>query len=277
MDAPVFPTLTDTDSKLPVYLTSIGHWGNQERTKRPEGFPDYQWLQVVSGTGELIVGGQQYIVKAGQGFFLFPHESHSYHSLTEPWELYWVSFNGSAMSTLLLHQADVTQSGVYTVTDPDILLTHIRSIYTIASTGRPFVSLECSKLLYSFMLDLVKSVWSKTPSTAQSYMKLHPVIQYIEANVNRPITIDEMADCIEVSAQYLCQLFKTTMKMRPMEYVNRERINKSKEWMFRDPTLRMQEIAHLVGFDSPSYFSSVFKKVAGMSPEQFKRFHGIRI
>lgn len=64
--------------------------------------------------------------------------------------------------------------------------------------------------------------------------------------------------------------------MRPMEYVNRERINKSKEWMFREPGMKMHEIATRVGFDNASYFSSVFKRISGMSPEHFKKFHGMR-
>jgi AraC family transcriptional regulator of arabinose operon len=270
-----FPILTEADSELPVYLTSVGHWDNQERTRRPEGFPDYQWLQCLQGTGELLVGEQRYLVKPGHGFFLFPHEPHVYQPISEPWELQWISFNGS-LSAPLLERVDVKQSGVYAITDPDILITHMKNIFAIAITGRPFVGMECSKLLYAFLLDLMRSVWTSAPSATHNYLKLHPVIQFTEANCHRPITICEMASCIGVSAQYLCHLFKITLKMRPMEYVNRERVNKSKEWMFREPSLRMQDIAARVGFDNPSYFSSVFKRVEGMSPEQFKRFHGMR-
>ncbi|MNW17971.1 HTH-type transcriptional activator Btr [compost metagenome] len=61
-----------------------------------------------------------------------------------------------------------------------------------------------------------------------------------------------------------------------MEYVNRERINRSKELMFRESDIKMHEIAQRVGFDSPSYFSSVFRRIEGLSPEQFKKIHGMR-
>jgi AraC family transcriptional regulator of arabinose operon len=168
------------------------------------------------------------------------------------------------------------QSGVHATTDPDILVTHMKSIYSVAISGHPFAGMECSKLVYAFLLDLMRSVWTSSPSATHNYLKLHPVIQFTEANCHRPITIDEMANQIGVSAQYLCHLFKVTLRMRPMEYVNRERINKSKEWMFRDPGMKMQEIATRVGFDNASYFSSVFKRISGMSPEQFKKFHGMR-
>ncbi|WP_182300428.1 AraC family transcriptional regulator [Cohnella cholangitidis] len=273
MTIPSFPIVTESDSELPIYLTSVGHWEDQERTRRPDGFPDYQWLQAHSGTGELIVGDQRYIVKPGQGFFLFANEAHYYRPLAEPWDVQWISFNGSLIPSLL-RQAGIERSGVFTITSPDSLISHMKTIYAMSLSGHPFMGMECSKLLYAFLLDLMKNVWTNSPSTAHNYMKLHPVTQYIEANCHRPIAIDEMAQCIGVSAQHLCHLFKITLRMRPMEYVNRERINKSKEWMFREPGLKMQEIAARVGFDTPSYFSYVFKKSEGMSPEQFKRAHG---
>lgn len=273
MTIPSFPIVTETDAQLPLYLTSIGHWEAQERTKRPVGFPDFQWLQALSGTGELTVGNQRYAVKPGQGFFLFPNEAHAYRPLQEPWDVHWISFNGNLMPSLL-KQAGIERSGVFTTTAPDSLITHMKSIYAMSLTGHPFMGMECSKLLYAFLLDLMRNVWTSSPSTADNYMKLHPVTQYIEAHYDRTITIDELAQCIGISSQHLCHLFKITLKMRPMEYVNRERINKSKEWMFREPGMKMQEIALLVGFDTASYFSYVFKKVEGMSPEQFKRSHG---
>jgi AraC family transcriptional regulator of arabinose operon len=270
-----FPILSQTDSQLPIHLTTIGHWDHQERMRRPEGFLDYQWLQCASGIGELFIGSERHLVKPGQGFFLSPHEAHTYQPLTEPWELHWLSFNGS-LSAALLHQAGITKSGVYSTTDSDILITHIQNMSILIQSGHPFIGMECSKLLYAFMLDLMRSVWTSSPSAAHNYLKLSPVFQYTETNCHRPLTIKEMADCISVSPQYLCQLFQSTLKLRPMEYVNRERINKSKDYMFREPDLKIQEIAARVGFDNPSYFSSVFKKIEGMSPEKFKKFHGMR-
>jgi AraC family transcriptional regulator, arabinose operon regulatory protein len=275
MDYLTFPSLTDSDAQLPVRVMSVGHWDHQERTQRQEGYANYQWLQCVSGTGELIVDGRRHQVKPGQGFYLLPHEPHVYQPLSDTWELQWISYNGSLAPHLLNH-AGISQSGVYMTTEPDILIAHMRNIYAYAISGRPFAGMECSKLLYAFLLDLTRSVWTSSPSATHSYMKLHPVLQFIDANCHRAMTIDEMASQIDVSAQYLCQLFRITLNARPMEYVNRERMNKSKEWMFREPHLKMQEIAARVGFDNPSYFSSVFKRFEGMSPEQFKRLHGLR-
>jgi AraC-like DNA-binding protein len=271
MVQPSFPVVTESDAQLPLYLTSIGYWEDQERTVRPEGFPDYQWLQAVAGTGELAVSGVTQLVKPGQGFFLNSNEPHAYRPLTHPWGVHWIAFNGSLMPSLM-RQAGMERSGVYSLSDPESIILHMKTIYAMSLTGRPFLGMECSKLLYAFLLDLVSKVRMNALSVAHNSMKLQPVIQFIEENCHRAMTIGELSGCIGVSPQYLCQLFKSTFKMRPMEYVNRERINKSKELMFHDPSLKLQDIAVRVGFDSPSYFSSVFRKIEGVSPEHFRSF-----
>ncbi|MGO4183793.1 AraC family transcriptional regulator [Paenibacillus sp. MCAF9] len=275
IDTMVFPILTETDKSLPVYLTSIGHWSDQEPIDRPNGYPHFQWLQVISGSGELHVGDQQMTVRAGQGFCLFPNEQHQYFSIQAPWEIIWMSFRGD-LSDKLFRQAGITQSGVYSTADHDMIVTHMKNIYAMTQSGRSFLGLECSKLVYMFLLDLMKVILVSSHSVEQNYLKLQPVLHYIEANYSKLITIKDLAGCIDVTPQYLCLLFKKALKMRPMAYVNRERVNRSKELMFRESEIKMHEISQRVGFDSPSYFSSVFRRLEGLSPEQFKKIHGMR-
>ncbi|WP_138755408.1 AraC family transcriptional regulator [Paenibacillus sinopodophylli] len=275
IDTMVFPILTETDTMLPVYLTSIGHWSNQESIDRPNGYPHFQWLQVIDGSGELHVGDQRMTVRAGQGFCLFPNEQHRYFSIQEPWDVIWMSFRGD-LSDKLFRQAGIVQSGVYSTADHDMIVTHMKNIYAMTQSGRAFLGLECSKLVYMFLLDLMKVILVSSNSVEQNYLKLQPVLHYIETHYNELITIKDLAGCMDVTPQYLCLLFKKSLKMRPMEYVNRERINRSKELMFRESDIKMHEIAQRVGFDSPSYFSSVFRRLEGLSPEQFKKIHGMR-
>jgi len=275
MNMMVFPSLTESDTRLPIYLSSIGHWDNQEEINRPSGYPAYQWLQVVSGVGELIVNNERITLRAGDGFCLFPDETHQYYAIQEPWEIYWVSFGGTICEELFL-QAGITGSGAYSIPDHEIIITHMKNIYAMTQSGSSFLGLDCSKLVYMMILDLIKVILLSSRSMEQHYEKLSPVLRYIEEHHSSLITIQQLANCIDVTPQYLCLLFKNTMKMRPMEYVNRTRINYSKQLMFNESGIKLQRIAQLVGFDSPSYYSAVFKRLEGLSPEQFKKIHGIR-
>jgi len=271
MVKPSFPVVTDSDSRLPLYLTSIGQWEHQDRVRRPDGFPDYQWFLAVSGTGELEAGGKREQIKPGQGFFLLPDEPHAYYPTSEPWGLHWISFNGSLMPSLM-SEAGIRSSGVYAMSETESLILQMKAIYAMSLTGRPALGAECSKLLYAFLLDLSRNTRTNSTADPQKSLKLQPVIRFIEDNIHRVLTLEEMASQIGVSPQYLCHLFKNSYRLRPMEYVNRERINRSKELMLQDPRLKLQDISRRVGFDSPSYFSSAFKRIEGMNPEQFRKF-----
>lgn len=279
MDAALFPVVTDADMRLPVYMTTIGHWDHQEPVRRSEGFPDFQWHHVLSGEGVLEVEGKRLTVKAGQSFCLFPRVPHEYESVKAPWELIWVSFDG-AWTAELLSQAGVGKSGVYRPDRPERIASHLGGLLSYAQqppASHPFLGMEYSKRLYSFLLELRDYVQEGAPSSESNRSRLHPVLQLIDKQLHRPILIAEMANAAGISPQHLCTLFRRTMDIRPMEYVNRERIKRSKELMFREGGTPIREIALRVGFDNPSYFSAVFKRLEGQSPEQFKRMHGLKV
>jgi AraC-like DNA-binding protein len=75
------------------------------------------------------------------------------------------------------------------------------------------------------------------------------------------------------STQYFCQIFKTAMKMRPIEYLNVFRVNKSKTLLINHPELSLNEIAKMTGYDSESYFSTVFRNQEKMSPRSFRELN----
>lgn len=275
MNSALFPVVTESDSRLPLYLTSVGHWTHQEPVHRPDGFPDYQWLHVVSGEGLLEVGGKQATVRAGQNFCLFPHMPHQYEAVKSPWGLYWVAFNGK-LAAELLREAGISASGVHASSRPALVADHLRGMYeTAQSAGRPFLGEEYSKRLYALLLDL-RNTLHRSGHTEQHYARLAPVLRLIDEQLHRPLSISEMAAAIGASPQHLCALFRKTFALRPTEYVNRERVKRSKELMFREGNLPIREIARRVGFENPSYFGAVFKRLEGQSPERFKRMHGLK-
>lgn len=273
-DLVLFPVVSELEARLPLNLTSAGHWDHQDAVRRPDGFPNYQWLQVVAGEGELIYGERRMIVKAGQGMCLFPHVPHRYVPLKSPWEIYWVSFDGP-LSSQLLEQAGLTETGVFRAEEPDLVLSYMRNLVSAAQSALPSTGIECSKLLYAFLLDLRKIVQGESSISGQIRSRLAPVFRLIEERLDQPISLAEMAETIAMSPQHLCTLFRKTLGMRPMAYVNQERIKRSKELMFHHPELPIRDVAERVGLNNPSYFGAVFKKLEGRTPEQFKRMHGL--
>ncbi|EFM11204.1 transcriptional regulator, AraC family [Paenibacillus curdlanolyticus YK9] len=262
----------DDARRLPVYVTTVGYWAHQGEMVRPDGFPDYQMHQVLAGKGELTIAGERHIVGPGEVFFLYPDISHAYVPLTEPWEVAWVSFDGREARQMLQY-AGIVESGPVRMREGG-LLQPLEQMITLAVDDGLEASNERAKLLFALLLDL-KRVLLAPASQAQERERLKPILRHIDEQLHRPLPLSELAEVANVSPQYVCRLFQQVLHVRPTVYVNQQRINRGKHLMVNEPAKKMYEIARMVGFDNASYFCAVFRKQTGMSPDAFKRMHGV--
>jgi AraC-like DNA-binding protein len=208
--------------------------------------------------------------------YLYPNEPHSYEATSEPWNVYWVVLGGYQMDALS-RLLGLPKSGVYTLKDSTVPLAHIRRAIELLNNESDFVGMECAKISYTFLMDIYRfkeqGEEKEKENREYSNERLQPVFEYIHENYNRVLTLDELSDILDVSNQYLCLLFKRAVHMRPMEYLNRLRVNKSKEWLADKPQLTISEIAEKVGFETPGYFSKMFKRYEGVTPENWRRLN----
>ena len=101
-------------------------------------------------------------------------------------------------------------------------------------------------------------------------------IEYIRANYASDITLQQVADKVEISANYLSSLFRKELDVSFTDYVNRIRIDKAKQMLLGSHT-KIYEIAQRVGFFDESYFSRIFKRITGLRPLEYKRQNFTRI
>lgn len=98
------------------------------------------------------------------------------------------------------------------------------------------------------------------------------VLDYIEKNLSRNLTMDEAASNIAMSYNYFSKRFKEYTGYSFPEYVNHRRIQLSKEYL-QDPSLKISEIARKVGYQSAATFSRAFQKYEGCYPAEYRRMH----
>ena len=100
--------------------------------------------------------------------------------------------------------------------------------------------------------------------------RLEPIIEYLDENYSKDISLGDIADFAGVSKTHLCRLFQDAYKIRPFEYLTQIRIKKAKEMMQMYPKMLTSEISDFVGFKSPSYFTLLFKKSENITPSEFR-------
>ncbi|MDR1336137.1 MAG: AraC family transcriptional regulator [Tannerella sp.] len=92
-------------------------------------------------------------------------------------------------------------------------------------------------------------------------------IAYIRASYRLNITIAGVAVHSGVSERYLRRLFADHLNLSPVDFLNRIRINKAIE-LLRNTEMSVKEVCYACGFQSPQYFSKLFKRQTGRTPRE---------
>lgn len=96
------------------------------------------------------------------------------------------------------------------------------------------------------------------------------VLEYIEDNLYRPITLDELAKAASMSKYHFSRLFKTQMGMTPVKYLAERRVEAAKVRM-RSTSDSLAEIALSCGFASQSHMTTVFTAVMNTTPAEYRK------
>ena len=94
---------------------------------------------------------------------------------------------------------------------------------------------------------------------------LRKAIAYIRLNYHSDININKVAEEVGISERYLRNLFSQYLNLSPLDYLNQIRINKAVE-LLRNTEMSIKEVCFQCGFQSPQYFSRIFKQQMGVSP-----------
>lgn len=110
------------------------------------------------------------------------------------------------------------------------------------------------------MKDMIKTV----------SQEVEKAVFYIHQHYDKDISLKEISEYVQLSPNYLSLLFKKSMGRNLTEYLTDYRMEKAKDLLL-NTTLKTYEIAENVGVADSAYFSRIFKKMAGISPLEFRK------
>lgn len=105
-------------------------------------------------------------------------------------------------------------------------------------------------------------------------IRIQEAIEYIVSNYNKKITLRECADICYMGESNFTKVFHDIVGTNFKSYINSIRIEKACDLLINSE-LSVSEISNMVGFENISYFGSVFKKVVGVLPKEY-RCHKIK-
>lgn len=111
------------------------------------------------------------------------------------------------------------------------------------------------------------------PISSQTILKqqerMHRIHQFVEANFQKSIDTQQIADVVNLSLPAFCRYFKKATKLTYTDFVNQYRIQFAKKLLIQDKNVT--ETCFESGFESLSYFNRIFKKWTGETPSGFRK------
>ncbi|ELR98446.1 AraC family transcriptional regulator [Gloeocapsa sp. PCC 73106] len=99
--------------------------------------------------------------------------------------------------------------------------------------------------------------------------KLKQALEYLQEHLAEGVTLEAIAQELDISQYYFCHLFKRSMGIPPHKYLNQQRIERAKQLLAKEK-LSIAEIGERVGFSNQSHFIKLFRRFIGMTPGNYR-------
>ena len=238
----------------------------------PAGRRDYHFVYVVDGTMFFEIGGKRVELGAGNLVFYRPGEPQVYGSYEgESVSYYWAHFSGTCVEDVLADCGFADKSRCFIDVDSSICkaLNMIIKEYTY---GEYCYVTKCNSL-FLMALSEMSRLTDHAAKVSGKYDVLLPALKAMEQNYAVWYKNEEYAEMCGISKYHFIHLFTECKGCSPSKYKSNLLMQKAAE-LLRISTIPMNEIADMLGFDDPLYFSKKFKAAYGVSPSDYRKSGG---
>lgn len=134
---------------------------------------------------------------------------------------------------------------------------------------REYPSMEIQRNLVEKKLLTVAEQIAVQEMAAPSKM-IRAALDYINEHFHENISLMDVAENINISKNYLCDIFKKELGVTFINYVTNLRIEKAKEYL-TGTDMKMYEVSNAVGYNDYAYFSQIFKKHTGKTLSSYRK------
>lgn len=256
---------------LPFYLRSTGYNSDTPRTEFPNGYIRHYIAIVLDGECILQAGTYIYHLHKNDGFFMRAHFPFSYYKSSQKCVTQWISFDGYA-TIPLFSKLNLENYMIFRNLDTMSLTESMSTMYLTSINTDKSSRLKNSAMTYKLLIDIYTQSEQGIASSSDtiSNNSLLMAKSYIEQYYYKELTQIQIAEHAGITPQHLCRLFNKYLNTSPINYLNNTRITHAK-YMLRTTTLPIITIGEKVGYSTPHYFSSTFRRLEGHTPGEYRK------
>ena len=232
---------------------------------------EYQLLYIAEGRGTLTTASAgRYSISEGDIFLIFPGEWHTYSPNPETgWKEYWIGFKGINIDSRVSAGFFSKHSPIYRVGYNDTLISLFKEAIQVAKKQEKHFQQLLAGIV-NYMLGLAFSIDSnKKLKNSMNLELVNRARAFMQENIETNIEMPEIADHLIISYSSFRHIFKQYTGIAPSQYYLNLKIQRAKD-MLKSSTASIKEISYILHFDTPEYFTKLFKKKTGLTPSQFR-------
>ena len=260
----------------PLYIRKMGYFPKVKYhyVQKGQGTDYCMLIYCVSGRGHYCInGGEEHTLDADHYIILPDNTPYRFWAdEKDPWTIYWLHFEGTLAHQFVQYPImarAILPGKTSRLQDRLEVFKEIYSSFSMAYT--PEYMVHASMTLYHLLSSFVHLEAFRHYKSGQSEQSFSAqVIHYMDENVSRNLTLQDLAQHFKYSPSHFSALFQKETGYSPINYYIQLKVRRACQFVERSH-LRFFEIAEMVGFNEPAYFTRIFTKVMGMSPSEYRR------
>lgn len=255
-----------------LYITDIGYYPKARfhYMERPHGAEQHILIYCNDGKGQVFIRNKEYKMEADD-FIIIPGKMpHSYTAdENDPWSIYWIHFKGTVSDKIVSNiRKKKGLKGFIRFQEKNIEL--FNEMYTQLEKGYSNDNLMCANMcLWHFFSTFLFNDKYDISGKLSNKDSIDLAIDFLSKHTHRILSLEEIACEVNLSPSHFSYLFKKKTGFSPMEYFNHLKVQKACRYLLFTK-LRIKEISQEVGIEDQYYFSRMFTKVMGLSPNEYR-------
>lgn len=254
-----------------LYITDIGFFPKAKYHNRVRelGAEEYILIFCIEGRGLIKINDTNITLNANEYCLITKGMPHSYQAdSNHPWSIYWIHFNGTKANDISqyipLHESISLRSSEHIGR-----IGMFQDFFQILEKGITsehvlYISMQLWSLLSSFAFT---SLYVNSPKKEQNRIEI--VFNFMKTNLLKILTLDDIAQQVNVSASHFSNIFKEYTGYSPLNYFILLKMQEASRLLSLS-NMNIKEIAFHLGYTDPYYFSRIFKKTIGRSPRDYR-------
>ncbi|HMI05181.1 MAG TPA: AraC family transcriptional regulator [Pedobacter sp.] len=261
-------------SLFQLFITHIGYFpkASAHYRERRKGCEDNILIYCLHGKGHFIIDNKKFEVTANQFIHVPATDKYMRYWADEedPWTIYWIHFSGQDLYSFNNSLGISLLKGPQQIPFNQKALDIWETIYQSLEMGYSTENLcNASFCLYHFIATFNFIEKHILTEKKEGGNMIDDTILNMKSNIDQKLTVEDMARTHSLSSSHFSSLFRKGTGMSPIDYFIHLKMQKACQLLYSYDAM-IKTVAMDLGYDDQYYFSRIFKKYMGMSPEQYR-------